>query len=50
MEVGDDQGRKLVGLLDGSRDRAELAREMGSPVEVLDVALKVLERHGMLTQ
>jgi hypothetical protein len=50
MEVGDEQGRKLVGLLDGSRDRAELAREMGSSREVLEVALRVLERHGMLTQ
>jgi hypothetical protein len=50
MEVADDQGRKLIGLLDGSRDRAELASEMGSPVEVLDAALHVLERHGMLSQ
>ena len=50
MEVADQPGRKLVGLLDGSRNRAELAGEMGSPVEVLNVALHVLERHGMLTQ
>ena len=50
MEIAEDQGRKLVGLLDGSRDRAELCTEMGSPVEVLDVALRVLERHGMLAQ
>ena len=40
----------LINLLDGSRDRAELAREMGSPVEVLEVALAVLERHGTLTE
>jgi hypothetical protein len=48
MEVQDDPGRKLVGLLDGTRDREELTREMGSPREVLDVALAVLERHGMM--
>jgi hypothetical protein len=50
MDVEDEDGRKLVGFLDGSRDRADLAQEMGSSREVLDVALHVLERHGMLFQ
>jgi len=50
MEVQDEAGRKLVGLLDGSRDREDLAREMESPREVLEIALAVLERHGMLTE
>jgi 2-polyprenyl-3-methyl-5-hydroxy-6-metoxy-1,4-benzoquinol methylase len=50
MEVQDDAGKKLVGLLDGSRDRAELAGAMGSSGEVLGVALRVLESHGMFTE
>jgi hypothetical protein len=48
MDVEDEDGRKLIGLLDGGRDRADLAREMGSSHEVLDGALHVLEMHGML--
>jgi hypothetical protein len=36
--------------LDGSRDRVELARAMGSSGEVLGVALRVLETHGMFTE
>jgi 2-polyprenyl-3-methyl-5-hydroxy-6-metoxy-1,4-benzoquinol methylase len=49
MGLGNEEARKLVCLLDGSRDRAELAREMGCSREVLDGALEVLEREGMLT-
>jgi hypothetical protein len=49
MGLGNEEARKLVCLLDGSRDRAQLAREMGCSREVLDGALEVLEREGMLT-
>lgn len=50
MGLGNEEARKIVSLLDGSRDRAELAREMGSSIEALDAAVHVLERHGVLTQ
>jgi hypothetical protein len=48
--LGNEEARKLVGLMDGSRDRAQLAREMGCSREVLEGALQVLESDGMLTQ
>jgi hypothetical protein len=50
MGLGNDEARKLVGLLDGSRDRSQLAREMGCSIEALDGALEALETEGMLTQ
>jgi hypothetical protein len=42
MGLGNEEARKLICLLDGSRDRAQLAREMGCSREVLDGALEVL--------
>jgi len=50
MGLGNDEARKLVGLLDGTRDRTHLAREMGCSKEMLDGALEVLEMDGMFTQ
>jgi Predicted methyltransferase regulatory domain/Methyltransferase domain len=50
MGLGNEEARKLVCLLDGSRDRVQLAREMGCSGEVLEAALEVLGRDGMLTQ
>jgi hypothetical protein len=49
MGLGNEEARRLVCLLDGSRDRTQLAREMGCSREVLDGALEVLEKEGMLT-
>jgi hypothetical protein len=48
--LGNEEARKLVGLLDGSRDREQLAREMGCSREAIDGALKVLESDGMFAQ
>jgi hypothetical protein len=50
MKLEDEEGRKLVGLMDGNRDRGELAQEMGCSREILDKALLVLERDGMLVE
>jgi predicted methyltransferase family protein/methyltransferase family protein/protein-lysine methyltransferase-like protein len=50
MGLGNEEARKLVCLLDGSSDRAQLAREMGCSREVLDGGLEVLAKEGMLTQ
>lgn len=50
MDLADEGGRKLVVLMDGTRDRDELAREMGSSRLVVDQALKVVERHALLTE
>ncbi len=47
--LGNEEARKLVGLLDGSRDREQLAREMGCSREAIDGALEVLESDGMFT-
>ena len=46
--VDDESGRKLVQLLDGSRDRAALARELGVTVEELEPNLSLLGRMALL--
>ena len=46
----DDMGRRLVQLLDGTRDRAALLADLGSPAdaESLEEALRFLARSGVL--
>jgi SAM-dependent methyltransferase len=48
LEVGDERGRRLIGLLDGSRDRAALAAEIDRPAEELERSLEGLARAAVL--
>ena len=48
LDVGDERGRRLIVLLDGTRDRAELTAEMGRPAEELERSLEGLARAGLL--
>jgi len=50
LELTDEDARRSLVLMDGSRDREELAREMGCTMEALGSALEVLSRHEILTQ
>jgi hypothetical protein len=48
VEVGDELGRRLIGLLDGTRDRAVLVAELGRPAAELERSLEGLARIGLL--
>ena len=48
LEVGDERGRRLIGLLDGTRDRAALAADMGAPVQEVERSLEGLARAALL--
>jgi hypothetical protein len=48
VEVGDESGRRLIGLLDGTRDRAALTAELGRPADELERSLEGLARIGLL--
>lgn len=48
ISVTDPLARRLITLLDGTRDRAALARELGAPSEQLDQNLQALARLGVL--
>jgi SAM-dependent methyltransferase len=48
VDVPDELGRRLITLLDGSRDRAALARELGRPADELERSLEGLARIGVL--
>jgi SAM-dependent methyltransferase len=48
VEVADETGRQLIGLLDGTRDRAALLRELGRPAEELERSLEGLARIALL--
>ena len=48
VEVPDELGRRLIGLLDGTRDRAALTAELGRPPEELERSLEGLARIGLL--
>ena len=48
VEVPDALGRRLIGLLDGTRDRAALLRELGRPADELERSLEGLARIGVL--
>jgi SAM-dependent methyltransferase len=48
LTLEDVEGRRLLTLLDGSRDRDTLAREMGCSREHMDAQLQVLGQHSVL--
>jgi trans-aconitate methyltransferase len=48
VEVPDEIGRRLIGLLDGTRDRAALQRELGRPADELERSLEGLTRIAVL--
>jgi hypothetical protein len=48
VEVPDDLGRRLITLLDGTRDRAALLAELGRPAEELDSSLAGLAAAALL--
>jgi SAM-dependent methyltransferase len=48
VEVGDELGRRLIRLLDGTRDRAALTAELGRPADELERSLEGLARIGLL--
>jgi SAM-dependent methyltransferase len=48
IDVPDELGRRLIGLLDGTRDRAALAAELGRPADELERSLEGLARIGLL--
>ncbi len=50
LELTDEDARRSIGLMDGSRDRAQLAEEMRCSAEMLDEALEVLGRHEMFME
>jgi SAM-dependent methyltransferase len=48
VEIPDEIGRRLIELLDGTRDRAALAAELGRPADELERSLEGLARIGLL--
>ena len=48
VEVPDVRGRRLIRLLDGTRDRAALVRELGRPADELERSLEGLARLALL--
>jgi SAM-dependent methyltransferase len=50
VEVGDELGRRLIRLLDGTRDRAALAAELGRPADELERSLEGLARIALLEE
>ena len=48
MEVPDELGRRLICLLDGTRDRHALLRELGRPADELERSLEGLARLALL--
>jgi protein-L-isoaspartate O-methyltransferase len=50
LDLTDADARRSIGLMDGNRDRAQLAREMHCSEEMLDHALEVLGRQEMFTE
>jgi SAM-dependent methyltransferase len=48
VEVGDELGRRLIRLLDGTRDRAALLAELERPADELERSLQGLARIGLL--
>lgn len=49
LELGDAEARRMLLLLDGTRDRGALCVAMGCTREVMDAELWTLGRHGLLT-
>jgi hypothetical protein len=50
LDLASDDARKAILLMDGSRDRDTLAREIGCDRETMNQALEVLGRHEMFTE
>ncbi len=48
LTVEDESGRRLLALLDGARDRAQLASEMNCSPDELNQKLLSLQRHAVL--
>jgi protein-lysine methyltransferase-like protein len=48
VEVPDELGRRLIVLLDGTRDRAALLRELDRPADELERSLQGLAALGLL--
>jgi SAM-dependent methyltransferase len=48
IDVADELGRRLIALLDGTRDRADLVRELGRPADELERSLQGLARIALL--
>ena len=48
LDVTGEPSRKMLGLLDGTRDRETLVAEMNCTKEVLDAELNALGRHALL--
>ena len=48
VEVPDELGRRLITLLDGTRDRAALIRELGRPADELEHSLQGLLQLAVL--
>jgi hypothetical protein len=48
VEVGDELGRRLIRLLDGTRDRAALTAELDRPADELERSLEGLARIALL--
>ena len=48
VDVPDDLGRRLITLLDGTRDRAALLRELDRPADELERSLEGLARIAVL--
>ena len=48
VDVPDELGRRLIALLDGTRDRAALVRELGRPADELERSLEGLGRIALL--
>jgi predicted O-methyltransferase YrrM len=49
LELGDAEARRMLTLLDGTRDREALCAAMECTREVMDAELWTLGRHGLLT-
>jgi SAM-dependent methyltransferase len=50
VDVPDELGRRLIALLDGTRDRAALLRELERPADELERSLEGLARIALLEQ
>jgi len=48
VDVPDELGRRLITLLDGTRDRAALLHELGRPADELERSLQGLAALGLL--
>ena len=48
IELADEAAKKLIALLDGSHNRADLCQKMECSMEMLDSALDGLGRHELL--